>query len=71
MAEKRLDYLKKRLERDPELHAKYKATMEKYIAKGHAKMIQVKETDTSDELLSKKPILAPSPCNPPAKARKG
>ena len=55
-AEKRLDYLKKRLERDRELHAKYKATMEDYIAKGHAERIQVKETDKSDEALSKKPI---------------
>ncbi|CAB4002846.1 Hypothetical predicted protein [Paramuricea clavata] len=40
MAEKRLGYLKKRLERGPTLHAKYKATMEEYISKGHAKRVQ-------------------------------
>lgn len=30
--------------------------MEEYIAKGHAKRIQVKESDKSDESLSKKSI---------------
>ncbi|XP_028410467.1 uncharacterized protein LOC114533081 [Dendronephthya gigantea] len=40
MAEKRLEYLKKRLERDPDLRSKYKATMEEYILKGHAKRVQ-------------------------------
>ena len=39
MAERRLEYLKKRLERDPSLHAKYKETMDEYISKGHAKRI--------------------------------
>lgn len=56
MTDKRSNYLKKRQERDPELHTKYKATMEEYIAKGHAKRIQVKESDKSDESLSKKSI---------------
>jgi hypothetical protein len=57
MAEKRLGYLKKRLERDPTLHAKYKATMEEYISKGHAKRVQRNEGDNPDGLSPKKPIL--------------
>jgi hypothetical protein len=56
MAEKRLGYLKKRLERDPTLHAKYKATMEEYISKGHAKRVQPNEGDNPDGLSPKKPI---------------
>ena len=56
MAEKRLGYLKKRLERDPTLHAKYKVTMEEYISKGHAKRVQPNEGDNPDGLSPKKPI---------------
>ena len=55
MAEKRLGYLKKRVERDPTLHAKYKATMEEYISNGHAKRVQPNEGDNPDGLSPKKP----------------
>jgi hypothetical protein len=53
-----MGYLKKMLERDPTLHAKYtsKATMEEYIAKGHAKIIQSNEGDHPDGSSPKKPI---------------
>ncbi|XP_046855980.1 uncharacterized protein LOC124449080 [Xenia sp. Carnegie-2017] len=53
MAERRLAYLKKRLERDPILHANYKATMKEYISKGHAKVVQVDKQNTQDESLKK------------------
>ena len=55
MAEKRLGYLKKRLERDPGLHSKYKATMEDYIAKGHAKIVQPNDLKTPEELSPRRP----------------
>ena len=55
MAEKRLGYLKKRLERDPGLHSKYKATMEDYIAKRHAKIVQPNDLKTPEELSPRRP----------------
>ncbi|XP_071479017.1 uncharacterized protein [Diadema antillarum] len=39
-AEARLQYLKRRLKRDPQLHQRYTATMEGYLDKGYAKEVE-------------------------------
>ena len=43
MATRRLQHLKRRLEKNPDLHQKYTEQMEAYIKKGYAKVVQDKE----------------------------
>ncbi|RUS72387.1 hypothetical protein EGW08_019847 [Elysia chlorotica] len=40
MARKRLDHLKRKLERDPELHREYREFMEATVAEGHAEKVE-------------------------------
>ena len=73
MVEKRLDYLKKRLEREHALHERYKTTMEEYISKGHTKRVEPIDNDTLDESSSMKLVwyLPHHPVTHPQKRKKG
>jgi hypothetical protein len=48
LAHVRLEHLKRKLSRDPELHKMYTATMSDYIDKGYAKPVNI--TDTNDRV---------------------
>ena len=43
LAEARLQYLKRRFHRDPELEAKYRAVIEDCVAKGYARRLSKEE----------------------------
>ena len=71
MAERRLQLLKKRFLRDPELFEKYKATIQDYMIKGHAKKVQADELVVDDKplwYLPHHPVFNP---NKPGKTRSG
>ena len=58
VAAKRLDSLKNKLSRDPELHAKYKGVIEGYIENGYARKL------TDEEIASSSPITWHLPHHP-------
>ena len=51
MAERRLQTLKKRFLLDSELLGNYKATIEQYLSKGHARRVPLNEINVEDKLL--------------------
>ena len=51
MAERRLQMLKNRLQRDSELCQNYKATMEQYLTMGHARRVPLNEVRVQDKPL--------------------
>ena len=50
MAEKRLQYLGKRLLKDPDLHNRYKAGIEELIAKGYAEPVEENQRNNSSQI---------------------
>ena len=51
MGERRLQALENRLQRDSELLENYKATMEQYLSKGHARRVPLNEINVQDKPL--------------------
>jgi hypothetical protein len=69
VAEARLSHLKKRLQRDPELHNKYRAVIEDYMAKGYARKMTAEEVSARSNItwyLPHHPVFNP---NKPGKVR--
>ena len=46
LAEARLQHLKKRFQRDPELETKYRDVINNYVAKGYARKLSAEEATT-------------------------
>ena len=59
MAEKRLNLLKRRLEKNKVLHEKYKDAVEDYIAQGHARKLSLHQVPRSVWYLPHHPVIHP------------
>lgn len=69
MAEIRLRHLKRRLERDKDLHERYRSVVDGYIAKGHASKLTKEEAERRSNktwYLPHHPVTSP---NKPGKVR--
>lgn len=69
LAEARLNHLKNRLRRDPELQAKYKAIIDDYVVKGYVKRLTNEEAAINSKItwyLPHHPVFNP---NKPGKVR--
>ena len=69
LAEARLQHLKKRFRRDPDLETKYRAVMDDYLAKGYARKLSAEEASARSDItwyLPHHPVLNP---NKPGKVR--
>ena len=69
VAEARLSHLKKRLQRDPELHNKYRAVIEDYIAKGYARKMTAEEASPRSNITWYRPHHPVFNPNKPGKMR--
>lgn len=68
-AEKRLQSLKRKFRKDPSLERKYRATMNDYIAEGHARKLMTEEASITGSRTWYLPHFTMTNCNKPNKVR--
>jgi len=69
LAEARLQYLKRRFHRDPELEVKYRATIEDCLVKGYARRLSKEEAAAVSNITWYIPLHAVTNPNKPGKVR--
>jgi hypothetical protein len=71
MAERRLKFLKKRLDKDPKLLTNYNNYIEDLVMKGYARKVPEKQLnpDNSDVNVAQRLVSTPPPSVPPTEAR--